>query len=156
MKYILYITVLHNNVIYYVPKEYTIHIKWLLALRTQKACTVPVYPLVPLLLQSLNSPGSPTGLPRGGCRWNRAQLCAQSSPTSPGSAKAHSDDAGSVFAFLCQFSVVWGGLGLCLFVPHAFLVLGGLKGQETHEWFLTTRVFWHFLYLWHNWGCGAL
>ena len=62
---------------------------------------------------------------------------------SPGSAEARSGDAGGVFAFFCPIFAGWGGLGSPLFVPGPALGLGGLKGQETHGWFLTTRVFWH-------------
>ena len=57
--------------------------------------------------------------------------------------------------FLCRFSAAWGGLGLYLFVPCTALALGGLKGQETRRWFLTTRVFWHFPCLWRERGCVA-
>ena len=69
---------------------------------------------------------------------------------SPGSAEAHSGDAGSVSAFIKLFPVAWGGLGSSLFIPHLVLWLGGLKGQETRGWFLTTCMFWHFMWLWHE------
>jgi len=67
-----------------------------------------------------------------------------------GSAEACSGDAGGVFAFFHPFSGVCGGLGSPLFVPGPALWLGGLKRQDTHRWFLTTCVFWHFLCLWCN------
>ena len=52
--------------------------------------------------------------------------------------------------FLCFSSALaaWGACGLPLFVPPTALVLGGLKGQETLGWCLTTHMFWHFLCLW--------
>ena len=79
------------------------------------------------------------GLPGGGRRRNRAHSCARSSPTSPGSAEALFGDADGICVLLCCFSAAWGGLGLYLFIPSTALVLGGLKGQETRGWFLTTR-----------------
>ena len=79
------------------------------------------------------------GLPGGWRRRNRAQLCARLSPALPGSAEAHSSDAGGVFAFVGPFSAAWGGLGSSLSIPHLVLWLGGHKGQDTRRWFLTTR-----------------
>ena len=35
--------------------------------------------------------------------------------------------------------MAWGGWGSPLFVPATALWLGGLKGQDTRGWFLTTR-----------------
>ena len=48
-------------------------------------------------------------------------------------------------AFLLFFTQLMqgGGLGSPMFVPGPALELGSLKRQETHGWFLTTRVFWH-------------
>jgi hypothetical protein len=85
------------------------------------------------------------GLPGGWRRRNRAYNGARSSPTSPGSAEALFGDAGGLSVFLHRFSAAWGVLGLYMFVPFTALVLGDLKVQETRGWFLTTRVFWHFL-----------
>jgi len=61
------------------------------------------------------------------------------SPTSPASAEAHSGGGGSVVAFFDQISMPWGPVGSPLFVSWAALLLGGLKDQNIHGWFLTTR-----------------
>ena len=81
---------------------------------------------------------------------HRAYGCARSSLASPGSAEAHSGDAGGIFAFIPRFSAVRGGLGWYLFVPGDAMWLGRLKRQDTPGWFLTTRMFGHFLCLWCN------
>ena len=52
--------------------------------------------------------------------------------TSPGSAEAHSDDAGGVVAFFDRIYVVWRGWVSPLFVPGIALCLGGLKRRNTH------------------------
>jgi hypothetical protein len=72
------------------------------------------------------------------------------SPTSPGSAEAHSGGGGGVFAFVDRVSAAWGPEGSSLFVPCAALSLGGLKEQDIHGWFLTTRMFRHFTCLWRE------
>lgn len=67
--------------------------------------------------------------PRG---WARSRLGAKftrSPATSPGSADAHSDDAGGIFAFCARISTAWRGGGLLLFVPGGVLLLGGLERQ---------------------------
>ena len=51
------------------------------------------------------------------------------SPTSPGSAEAHSGDGGDVVAFFDRIFTPWGPGGSPLFVPWAALLLGGLKDQ---------------------------
>jgi hypothetical protein len=51
------------------------------------------------------------------------------SPTSPGSAEVHSSDGGNIFAFHGQIFMVWGPLGLYLFVPCVGLWIGALKKQ---------------------------
>ena len=62
----------------------------------------------------------------------------------------HFGNASSIFAFFHVPLAVWEGLGSPLFIPCVVLLLGGLKGQESHGWFLTTHVFGHFLCLWHE------
>jgi len=58
--------------------------------------------------------------------------------------------------FFCRIYVAWGGWGLHLFISGAALRLGGLKGQNTRGWFVTTHVFWHFLCLRCEWGYVAV
>ena len=68
------------------------------------------------------------------------------SPTSPRSTEALVGNAGGVVAFFHRIRVAWRGWWLPWFVPYTALWLGGLKGQETRRWFLTTCVFLCFLY----------
>ena len=56
--------------------------------------------------------------------------CTQLSLMLPGSAKAHSGDAGGISAFINLFPAAWGGLGLSLFIPYLALWLGGLKDKK--------------------------
>ena len=51
------------------------------------------------------------------------------SPTSPGSAEAHSGDGGGVFAFHDQIFAVWGPCGSYLFIPGVVMWMGGVKKQ---------------------------
>ena len=60
---------------------------------------VPVYLLVPLLLQSQNLPGSRIGLPGGGRCQNQVHICPQSLLMSTGSAKVHPGNASGIFVF---------------------------------------------------------
>jgi len=64
--------------------------------------------------------------------------------------KRISGDAGGVLVFFRRIAVAWRGWGLSFLVPGIALWVGGLKRQETCGWFLTTRVFWHFLCLWRE------
>jgi len=108
-------------------------------LHAQKMRAALVYLLVTRVLQAWNFTGSPMGLPVGQRHQNRVHNCTRSLPTLPGSAEAHSSDAGGVFVFSGPFPVAWGGLGSYLFVPDPALWLGRLKGQDTHGWSRTTR-----------------
>jgi len=80
-----------------------------------------------------------TKLSRGRRHRNRARGHARLSPTSPGSTEAHSGNTGRVFGFFRPICVAWGGWKSPLFIPATALGLGGLKGQDTHGWFLTTQ-----------------
>jgi len=80
----------------------------------------------------------------------RCIIVPDPSPMSPASAEAHSGGGGSIFAFLDCISMAWGPGGLPLFVPCAAMLLWGLKEQDIRRWFLTTRMFWVFMCLWHE------
>jgi hypothetical protein len=125
---------------------------WLGGLKRQDTCgwfltTRCIYPL-PGAYSSETSQGVPLdSLGVGAVEIGRI-IAPDPSPMSPRSAEAHSGGGGGVFAFFDRISTAWGPGGLYLLVPCTALSLGGLKEQDIRGWFLTTRVFWHFMCLW--------
>ena len=88
----------------------------------KKTHAAPVYPLVPLLLQSQNLPGSPIRLPGGGhiITPDHHQHC-QEVP------KRNLAMPAAFLRFFGWIPVEWGGWGLPLFILDDVLLLGSLK-----------------------------